>query len=86
MDPALIRPGRVDVKEYIGWCTPYQVEQMFLRFYKDEKSMELAKEFADAVTSHKKNVSAAQIQGYFMFNKNATGSEIIKNVDMIWKL
>lgn len=86
MDPALIRPGRVDVKEYIGWSTRFQVEQMFLRFYKEKKSVNLAKEFADAVMSHNKDVSAAQIQGYFMFNKNATGNEIIKNADMIWKL
>ncbi|XP_046392935.1 mitochondrial chaperone BCS1 [Ischnura elegans] len=33
LDPALIRPGRVDVKEYIGQCTRYQIERMFLRFY-----------------------------------------------------
>ncbi|KAG8231074.1 hypothetical protein J437_LFUL010700 [Ladona fulva] len=33
LDPALIRPGRVDVKEYIGQCSKYQLERMYLRFY-----------------------------------------------------
>lgn len=25
LDPALIRPGRVDVQEYIGYCSEYQL-------------------------------------------------------------
>src|SRR5271168_1416440 len=33
LDPALIRPGRVDVMEYIGHATEYQMQQMFSRFY-----------------------------------------------------
>lgn len=33
LDPALIRPGRVDFKEYIGYCSRYQLEEMFKRFY-----------------------------------------------------
>lgn len=33
LDPALIRPGRVDFKEYVGYCGRYQLEEMFKRFY-----------------------------------------------------
>ncbi|XP_034185730.1 mitochondrial chaperone BCS1 [Osmia lignaria lignaria] len=87
LDPALVRPGRVDVKEYIGWCSQKQVEQMFLRFYRDNenKAEELATEFAGNVMSHKKNVSPAQIQGFFMFYKN-NPNEVLKNVSHIWEL
>ncbi|KAG5325226.1 BCS1 protein, partial [Pseudoatta argentina] len=87
LDPALVRPGRVDVKEYIGWCSTNQVEQMFLRFYKepDKDSGALAKEFANSVMSFKKDVSPAQIQGYFMFHKSNPNA-VVNNVSQIWEL
>lgn len=40
LDPALIRPGRVDVKEYIGQCSRHQIERMYLRFYYWHHSLE----------------------------------------------
>lgn len=67
LDPALIRPGRIDVKELLDNATPYQVERMFLRFYNNEK---LAKTFAEACIARGKAVSAAQLQGLFVFNKD----------------
>ncbi|XP_015587313.1 mitochondrial chaperone BCS1 isoform X2 [Cephus cinctus] len=87
LDPALVRPGRVDVKEYIGWCSQAQVEQMFLRFYQKpgETANDLAKQFAESVMSYKKNVSPAQIQGFFMFHKN-NPEEVLNNVAQIWEL
>lgn len=48
LDPALIRPGRVDMKEYVGYCDREQVELMFLRFYKEA---EHAKIFANKYVS-----------------------------------
>lgn len=86
LDPALIRPGRVDLKEYIGYCSQYQIEQMFLRFYKGQEAASQAKEFAEKVVTFKKHVSPAQVQGYFMFHKMSSGREVIKNVEMIWQL
>ncbi|XP_065163772.1 mitochondrial chaperone BCS1 [Atheta coriaria] len=86
LDPALIRPGRVDVKEHIGYCSQTQIERMFLRFYKDEESREKAQEFAEKVFAGGKNVSPAQIQGYFMFHKMCSSKEVLANTDMIGKL
>lgn len=69
---------------YLGWCTFEQVEQMFIKFYKTS-STEMAKEFAEKVMLQKKNVSPAQIQGFFMFHKNDP-NKIIDNVSQIWNL
>lgn len=68
LDPALIRPGRIDMKVYIGFCDHYQCQLMFKRFYPEEPN-ELAMEFADKVAQLETPVSAAQIQGLFMFFK-----------------
>lgn len=59
---------------------------MFLRFYKDEESREKAQEFAEKVFAGGKNVSPAQIQGYFMFHKMCSSKEVLANTDMIGKL
>ena len=77
----------MDVKEYIGWCSARQVEQMFLRFYKNagDKANEIAAQFAEEVMSQKRNVSPAQIQGFFMFYKNSP-NDVLKNVSHVWEL
>lgn len=86
LDPALIRPGRVDLKEYIGWCSHSQIKQMFLRFYQGEEASTEGTLFADKVVSFKRNVSPAQIQGFFMVHKNARPSRVIENCQTIWEL
>lgn len=81
LDPALIRPGRVDLKQYVGHCTHWQLTQMFRRFYPAEPPAE-AERFAEHALSIFKEISAAQVQGHFMLYKlDPTGS--IDNVDQM---
>ena len=68
LDPALIRPGRVDVKEYFGHATPYQMKEMYLRFYGGEESR--AEEFARIMSGSGNSVSTAFLQGLFVSHKN----------------
>lgn len=60
---------------------------MFLRFYKNtgDRANEVAAQFAEKVMSQKRNVSPAQIQGFFMFYKNSP-NDVLKNVSHVWDL
>lgn len=67
LDPALIRPGRVDFKTLLDNATPRQARQMFAQFYGDEA---LADEFVALVARRGLPVSTAQLQGLFIFHKD----------------
>lgn len=84
LDPALIRPGRVDVKEFVGHCDMYQLQEMFKRFY-GNNTQSAAAEFAQKVLSVGHHVSPAQIQGYFMRHKTSTAAKVIENIPLIWE-
>jgi mitochondrial chaperone BCS1 len=79
LDPALIRPGRVDTRQYIGFATEYQISKMFINFY-PEANVTQADEFSKQLLSKHKNVSAAQIQGYFMHFKNQP-TQALNNIE-----
>lgn len=85
LDPALIRPGRVDVKEFVGYCTSYQLEQMFKRFYDIPGVEPMATDFAEKVLKVNKPVSPAQVQGFFMMHKMSDPQTLLENLDDIWK-
>ncbi|CAB4056967.1 BCS1 [Lepeophtheirus salmonis] len=70
LDPALIRPGRVDVKQYIGYCSHKQLSDMYMKFYPDAPLIK-AEEFGKKVIELNLPISAATLQGYFMFFKHS---------------
>jgi chaperone BCS1 len=59
----------VDVKQYIGYATEYQLFGMFKNFYPDAAD-KMADQFAKSVLALNSKLSAAQVQGYFMLHKN----------------
>ena len=69
LDPALIRPGRVDYKQCIDYATAHQLQCMYSRFFPDQPE-EAAVMFAGEAVSIGRPISLAQVQGYFMLHKN----------------
>lgn len=67
LDPALVRPGRVDVREEFTHCTEEQLSCMYQRFYPQHHVY--AEKFAQAVVACKLPVSPAMIQGFFLTHK-----------------
>ncbi|XP_077473215.1 mitochondrial chaperone BCS1 [Stigmatopora argus] len=68
LDSALIRPGRVDVKQYIGHCSHWQLSQMFGRFYPEQDVSE-GQRFAACALKVCAEISAAQVQGHLLMHK-----------------
>lgn len=83
LDPALIRPGRIDFKELIGFATRSQIIRAFRKFYPDAES-DQAEKFANRVAKLKQNLSMAQLQGYFLFHKKSY-EDAINNVENLFK-
>ncbi|ODV84928.1 hypothetical protein CANARDRAFT_28665 [[Candida] arabinofermentans NRRL YB-2248] len=70
LDPALLRPGRIDYRVLIDNATDYQIIHMFLRFYEGEE--ERAKVFMDRFRQLElPYVSTAQLQGLFVQYKES---------------
>lgn len=83
LDPALIRPGRVDMMLRIGEATRYQAARMWDRFYGDTDTDHSGRQrFLGRLEelglfgvnpdggSSNRHTSTAAIQGLFLFNKN----------------
>lgn len=78
LDPALIRPGRVDMIVRVGEASRYQAGEMFERFYGDvdqdgkgkERFLQKLDDMGLFDEKTAKTTSAAAIQGLFLFHKN----------------
>ena len=81
LDPALIRPGRVDLKQEIGLASKSQLYKMYKRFYPDQ-TFARAEEFADKVMGLGQRKSIAHIQGHFMLFKNDP-SGAIQSIELL---
>lgn len=70
--PALIRPGRIDVKYLIDLADSDQIRRMFERFYPGQEG--LAGRFVEALGSRR--VSPATIQGHFIQHKESAEAAV----------
>ncbi|KAJ3209116.1 hypothetical protein HK099_008572 [Clydaea vesicula] len=85
LDAALIRPGRVDVKQLIDNVTDYQIKKLFLKFFEneEEKSKIFLSKIKEIMLKCNKTLSAAQLQGHFVLFKDNV-DEVIENVDKLF--
>ena len=74
LDSALLRPGRIDVQQYLGNVTTFQAKRMFLQFYPTSPS--LADEFIRAILPHIEQISPAMVQGHFIRHKDSAHDAI----------
>jgi len=69
LDPALIRPGRVDVRAEISHASAHTASKLFERFYRGvlpgEELAQMAEKFG-SVVSNERLLSMATIQGFLM--------------------
>ncbi|CCA73261.1 related to BCS1-Mitochondrial protein of the AAA family of ATPases [Serendipita indica DSM 11827] len=97
LDPALIRPGRVDVIQLIGDATPNQARRLLCQFYSEPDTGEkldphyatqlaaLGDELASIVETRREgghNVSMASLQGHFI--RHPTAKEAVENASILF--
>jgi len=77
LDPALIRPGRVDFQALITYCTTTQIKDLFKNFY-PESDQHLQDNFVNRLKELRLDpkLSPAALQGHFMVHKASPQSAI----------
>lgn len=68
LSPALIRPGRIDLKVKFDYASNHQIELMFKRFF-DQKYHYLIDSINSKLENHQ--ISTAQLQGWFIIHRNS---------------
>lgn len=91
LDPALIRPGRVDVHELLGDAVGEQAKRLFVKFYGDAETRdhedraieEMGDEVArivDEELSQGRRVSMASLQGWFIRSSPTDGLNGVRDL------
>lgn len=76
LDSALIRPGRIDMRQLINYPDEKQIIAFFKKFY-PSCSDDVANNFAKAVEKLNCNPSVAQIQGLFLKHKHVPEDNLL---------
>ena len=87
LDSALIRPGRVDFDLHVDYCDRHQAQMLYERFYpSNDRITGNSEQFVHNLYQMDKEleISAAQLQGYFMQHK-FDENKAIKNVNQLRK-
>jgi chaperone BCS1 len=83
LDPALIRPGRIDQQLEIGNATREQLRRMFARFYSDADPA-LAEEFAELVPDN--TVAMSAVQSYLIQHAESPRAALAECEDWLAEL
>ncbi|KAL9642198.1 hypothetical protein ABK040_007200 [Willaertia magna] len=80
LNDALIRPGRVDKRFYIGHANREQIKKLFISFYRHVEQVDtFAEQFVSKLCDQQTScpyVTPAQLQGYFMQYKDTPNQAI----------
>ena len=77
LDPALIRPGRIDRKELIGHAEPDQLRRLFVRFFGDQDPS-MADYFAETLGNVELPMSAVQT---YLIQHADSADDALMNLD-----
>jgi len=88
LDPALLRPGRCDVKEFFGYANDKMIEEIYLSFFQGE--VKLAKQFPKILrgnlekimTGRGEMVSPADVQNILMGQRDGEADFFLRNEAM----
>jgi len=77
LDAALLRPGRIDMKEFVTYTSKYQLEKAFHHFFPSESSQS-AKLFSETISESQYTPTMAEVQAYFMLYRD-NPADALKN-------
>ena len=83
LDKALIRPGRIDVKEYFGKCDYFQICQLFQTFY-DIKETNFEEKYVSLKDIGEDQYSPAELTGIFLKHRadpQEALNELVKGIN-----